>query len=805
MEPHVRPRSFSNPASLHSRTTNHVQHSHNLLSPSSHLITTIDESVAVTSSPDVSPHHHHGGAPFSEQISVGSARKSRLKLRDSSDKPVIPPPSSLPFFPPVHSLLQKMSRRNLCVLLYIVMFLAVYMLLSLAGIRMTWLYLRTGSAFLHEGKWYSPRVAAWRHLDELKTFHDSYCALKQEHRNKRNTIQKEALTDRQSNSAASDTAIVASSSSPSSSDELLNSIDLLYPMRANFTWPLTVAECYADIPEMYYRPMVPFSCLLPDPCKDSPRTVKPLDTSVFIHKVQATADFSTSFKAALSQPSIVYIVSTQQIELIHFLTHTILRHAQLAVLPSSSHRRQFPPPPCHVDFYGLPKIFWPYPSYCIPEYQLLFVRLPVPLSFDHLPLIHHMLLIDMDFGREMLPPLYDAIRIGRKIREMRSKSNNADAYDLVHLQRQLLSRPYIWRDLIDVDLVRSGEKDMASPPYLVFDALKVSLLSLSEENCQNRHQFQFPLLYIDPSPIRLIYMTYDDCNLIDGETGFLWPLGPAYHEGWTGELTPIEQLPLASDRKFTLNLMVTVHPEKPTRMQALIATNKWCTELASYAAFARSPNHSIVIRCLIKQSNFLHKVVEFVDGMLGTDVRHSEWLESVAPSQEYEQTLRDSIFTLCPAGKNPDQYRVWEAIMAGSIPIIELPDYQMESNIDRAFAQRAAGASHAQTMFTAESNSMCSTDSSSFPFVPPDPLPTHPSYGVAFNCRGASFHSFLRYTRAPVLFVRDWEKDLPRVLNRLTMEEIVTMQRELNAWMYKFVNNTFLHFVQHVKKVAVEK
>lgn len=40
-------------------------------------------------------------------------------------------------------------------------------------------------------------------------------------------------------------------------------------------------------------------------------------------------------------------------------------------------------------------------------------------------------------------------------------------------------------------------------------------------------------------------------------------------------------------------------------------------------------------------------------------------------SRRYRDLLSESVYTLCPAGTNEESYRVWEALEAGSIPIIK--------------------------------------------------------------------------------------------------------------------------------------
>ncbi len=76
---------------------------------------------------------------------------------------------------------------------------------------------------------------------------------------------------------------------------------------------------------------------------------------------------------------------------------------------------------------------------------------------------------------------------------------------------------------------------------------------------------------------------------------------------------------------------------------------------------------------------------------------------------------------MCPGGNNPDQYRIWEAIMAGSIPVVEDPSMEMKSVPKGVFI--------------------------------------HPRYGNMHNCRPSDTHALLKETNAPVFFVKDWRDE----------------------------------------------
>lgn len=53
---------------------------------------------------------------------------------------------------------------------------------------------------------------------------------------------------------------------------------------------------------------------------------------------------------------------------------------------------------------------------------------------------------------------------------------------------------------------------------------------------------------------------------------------------------------------------------------------------------------------------------------------------------EYRRVLLNSSFTLCPDGHNPEAYRIYEALEAGSIPIVALDQYYLSHECQHAFA-----------------------------------------------------------------------------------------------------------------------
>eukprot|EP00516_Mucochytrium_quahogii_P000776 CAMPEP_0203761706 /NCGR_PEP_ID=MMETSP0098-20131031/14744_1 /ASSEMBLY_ACC=CAM_ASM_000208 /TAXON_ID=96639 /ORGANISM=" , Strain NY0313808BC1" /LENGTH=479 /DNA_ID=CAMNT_0050655819 /DNA_START=271 /DNA_END=1710 /DNA_ORIENTATION=- len=57
----------------------------------------------------------------------------------------------------------------------------------------------------------------------------------------------------------------------------------------------------------------------------------------------------------------------------------------------------------------------------------------------------------------------------------------------------------------------------------------------------------------------------------------------------------------------------------------------------------------------------------------------------ILPAQ-YQEILLKSVFTLCPQGHNPEAYRIYEAIEAGSIPIVVLDEFYRQHECDGALS-----------------------------------------------------------------------------------------------------------------------
>ena len=94
-----------------------------------------------------------------------------------------------------------------------------------------------------------------------------------------------------------------------------------------------------------------------------------------------------------------------------------------------------------------------------------------------------------------------------------------------------------------------------------------------------------------------------------------------------------------------------------------------------------SPSRRVLIkelRAARAHKSFLHIVKEWAKKLTRAN--------GYVPPQQYQTVLRDSVFTLCPQGHNPEAYRIYEAAEAGSIPILVLDHFYRQHECAGAFA-----------------------------------------------------------------------------------------------------------------------
>ena len=277
---------------------------------------------------------------------------------------------------------------------------------------------------------------------------------------------------------------------------------------------------------------------------------------------------------------------------------------------------------------------------------------------------------------------------------------------------------------------------------LLHPDLHVAALMLTGEECNGYHPDVASMRGSNPR-LRFLMQTYGDCRLnpqwnvlaerslpssapVDVQQSVVyWPLGPSVEHGFPSRLPALEEEGSEDEeRPLLLNLMVSINQEKSTRMQAWMVTTELCAQLAEG-------------RCYAHNNDLVWKIVSAFDRFTSLSL-HDYPPFSNPTSTEYLPLLTASTFTLCPAGKNPEQYRIWEALMAGSIPIVE--DVHLQDHADM-----------------------------------------HAAYGSQFRCTALDVHRVLKKYRAPVLFLDDW-RELPQLIASMGEQEVRAKRRELREW-----------------------
>ncbi len=277
----------------------------------------------------------------------------------------------------------------------------------------------------------------------------------------------------------------------------------------------------------------------------------------------------------------------------------------------------------------------------------------------------------LNLENDMFPFLWDSILIDDEEKEKAAK-------DQTRIDEKPL-RHHFSKLGIEMVLVESMESLFDLPPETVRNVLvvgsytnnsflsvlpqkglSVGMIMLGGEACRVGSFWNADV------SLKFTFLTYGDCTLVDNKRFFVWPLGPSTFYGFPPRIE--KSLLLSSNqRPLLLNLMASISERKPTRMQALMAAEEICQ------------HH----RCQLSQTNMLFKIAESLDRALwwtsATNFR------SYFASDQYLQQLMQSKLTLCPSGNTPEQYRIWEAIIAGSIPVVEDPPFEQGHSLHPAF------------------------------------------------------------------------------------------------------------------------
>ncbi len=230
------------------------------------------------------------------------------------------------------------------------------------------------------------------------------------------------------------------------------------------------------------------------------------------------------------------------------------------------------------------------------------------------------------------------------------------------------------------------------------------------------------------SKLAVTFLTYGDCGMVDYQSIFRWPLGPgvtgnAILRKFSHHSAHIQPLKPMSERTIDINLIATLKNSKPTRVQALYAMRDLCSKYQ--------------LNCIEKVAYGWYELSGTVDRWLGFDY-FQPWVSSIDAAH-----YGNSKFTLCPSGTAPDSGRIFDAILSGSIPVVEQWDRQ------------GGGRS--------------------------------PRYGKWFRCLPDDNFSFFRETGAPLIYIDDWRDDLPGLIQELR-DPIQLQQRQSNlmAWYQQF-------------------
>jgi len=132
-------------------------------------------------------------------------------------------------------------------------------------------------------------------------------------------------------------------------------------------------------------------------------------------------------------------------------------------------------------------------------------------------------------------------------------------------------------------------------------------------------------------------------------------------------------------------------------------------------------------------------------------------------TDHYAATLVDSVFTLSPAGKNPETFRLFEAVEAGSIPVMVRDEMlnrapQLSGNGRRPLGEKEY-----------------------------------------INCEGSLMH----WLEAPVVILDSWYELLP-TLERLMLDvsALNDMQKRLRQWYTEYMNNIVRIFEDYMLGIS---
>ncbi|CAD5124903.1 DgyrCDS13152 [Dimorphilus gyrociliatus] len=222
---------------------------------------------------------------------------------------------------------------------------------------------------------------------------------------------------------------------------------------------------------------------------------------------------------------------------------------------------------------------------------------------------------------------------------------------------------------------------------------RVGVILLGNEKCEN--EWFEPFLKRNGGPIDVAWIVYDS-ELVDDKTVFQFPLGVSMHNYFKTSFKST----LDIRRPFTCNLVGTDEDD----IYNLLSSKKEC----------------------------------FVQPKIAERYESNSITRSA-----YIRALRTSDLTLCPAEKNLETFRIYEALSYGSIPILNIKPKEEKS-----------------------------------------------------KCNG-SLRLLKRYN-FPAIFVKDWNKDVERILHKekfLSSQDIVIRRINAFEWYLSFKRKIMQEFL----------
>jgi len=246
-------------------------------------------------------------------------------------------------------------------------------------------------------------------------------------------------------------------------------------------------------------------------------------------------------------------------------------------------------------------------------------------------------------------------------------------------------------------------------------------------------------------------------SALEGNKGYL-PLGPR-HDAWTSlrgmmsssntPAAPYNVVKPASRREYAFNAIFSESTNVDGRwtLRRVIDTMRpWGSDLEIYSKISRRWTRDVNDPRALQ---------------VGTD--------------EYARVLLDSIFTLSPGGVNPECYRLYEAVEAGSIPVLVRAD--LHDGDDDGAGGSGAG-------WVVESGEEIGRRRK-----------RKMRKGEAFACRD----SLRGWRDAPVVVLESWS-DLYPTVTRLVAdsERLDGMQREMRLWYDEYMRGAISKFEDYM-------